>query len=67
MQQTFQVPDVSCEHCKSSIEGALQPIDGVTAATVDLQSKAVTVDFDDAVVQKDRLVEAINEAGYNVA
>lgn len=67
MRQTFQVPDVSCDHCKSSIEGALQPISGVNDATVDVAGKVVTVDFDDALVQKDRLVEAINEAGYDVA
>ncbi|HWC13198.1 MAG TPA: heavy-metal-associated domain-containing protein [Actinomycetota bacterium] len=67
MQQTFQVPEVSCEHCKSSIEGALQPVEGVASATVDVESKLVTVDFDDSVVGKDKLVEAINAAGYEVA
>lgn len=67
MQQTFQVPEVSCEHCKSSIEGALQPVAGVASATVDVESKVVTVDFDDSVVGKDELVQAINDAGYEVA
>lgn len=67
MQQRFQVPQVSCAHCKSSIEGALQPLEGVSDATVDVDNKVVTVDFDDAVVAEDKLIQAINRAGYEVA
>lgn len=67
MQQTFQVPEVSCAHCKSSIEGALKPLDGVHDADVDIDSKIVKVDFDDSVLGRDKLVEAIASAGYEVA
>lgn len=67
MQQTYKVPDVSCGHCKSSIEGALQPLAGVQSASVDIDNKMVTVDFDDAVVDSARLVQAIEGAGYGVA
>lgn len=67
MQQTYKVPEVSCGHCKSSIEGALQPLAGVQSATVDIDNKMVTVDFDDAVVDSARLVQAIESAGYGVA
>jgi copper chaperone len=67
MQQTFNVPEVSCAHCKTSIEGALKPLDGVSDAAVDIEGKVVTIDFDDSVVARDKLVQAIHEAGYEVA
>jgi copper chaperone len=67
MQQLFQVPEVHCAHCKSSIEGALNPLEGVNEAKVDIDTKVVTVDFDPGVVPQDKLVEAINGAGYDVA
>lgn len=67
MQQTFKVPDVSCGHCKSSIEGALNPLEGVREATVDIETKAVTVEFDEATLGEDKLIDAINGAGYTVA
>jgi copper chaperone len=67
MQQTFNVPEVSCAHCKSSIEGALKPLAGVEDATVDIDSKVVTVDFDDNIVTEVAVVEAIASAGYEVA
>ncbi len=67
MQQSFQVPEVSCAHCKSSIEGALKPLDGVLEATVDIDSKIVTVDFDDRLLDRSTVIRAIEDVGYPVA
>ena len=66
MQQTFSVPDVSCEHCRSAIEGALRPLDGVVTASVNLDDKTVEVEYRADVVSDGRLVSAIEEAGYEV-
>ena len=44
MQESFKVPDVSCEHCKSAIEGALRPLAGVRSAQVDVDGKTTIVD-----------------------
>ena len=63
---TISVPEIHCGHCKSSIEGALQPMDGVTAAEVDVDATTVTVTYDDAAVTRDAIVEAIEEQGYSV-
>lgn len=67
MKQTYRVPEVSCGHCKSSIEGALKPLTGVHDATVDIEGKVVEVDFDDSILGQDKVVEAIEGAGYQVA
>ena len=67
MQETFSVPDVSCAHCKSAIEGALRPIDGVARAEVDVDAKRVEVAYDEKVVSRQRLIDEIDEAGYAVA
>lgn len=67
MEATFNVPDVSCEHCKSSIENALAPVVGVRAANVDISSKQVAVEFDDEVTDRATLVRTIESAGYDVA
>ena len=67
MQETFKVPDVHCDHCKSAIEGTLQPLNGVEEASVDLDAKLVTVDYDDAVVDRVSVVRAIESTGYPVS
>ena len=67
MRENFNVPGVSCGHCKSSIEGALAPVAGVREATVDLSSKQVVVEFDEAVTDRATVVRTIESAGYDVA
>lgn len=62
----ISVPEVHCGHCVSSIEGALQPMDGVDDATVSLEATNVTVQHDDTV-SVEQLEAAIEEQGYEVA
>lgn len=63
---SISVPEIHCDHCKASIEGALQPLDGVAAAEVDIAARSVSVIFDEAVVSRDALLEAIEAQGYEV-
>jgi copper chaperone len=61
------VPEISCAACKTAIEAALNPLDGVHAAVVDIVAKRVTVHFDDALISHNGLVAAIGSQGYAVA
>ncbi len=64
--ETISVPEIHCDHCKSSIEGALASIGGVEDATVNIAARTVTVTYDDASVNHGDLVEAIEQQGYEV-
>lgn len=64
--RTITVPEIHCEHCKTSIEGALNPLRGVDRALVDIAARQVTVHYDDTVIGPQALVEAIEEQGYDV-
>lgn len=66
MQETFRVADISCDHCKRAIESALQPVEGVQRAEVSVPAKSVTVEWQPETVGRDRLVAAIEDAGYSV-
>jgi copper chaperone len=61
------VPDISCAACKTAIEGALGPLDGVRTVVVDVAGKRVSVEFDEALIGHDALVAAIENQGYAVA
>lgn len=67
MKTNFNVPEVSCGHCKSNIEGALQPLPGIEQAEVDIDSRSVEVVYDDSVIDRTSVVRAIESAGYSVA
>jgi copper chaperone len=64
--ETISVPEIHCDHCKTSIEGALTSIAGVQGATVDIPARTVTVTYDDASVDRGDLIKAIEQQGYEV-
>lgn len=63
-ETTLTVVGMTCNHCKASVESALNELNGVTNATVSLADNNVTVTHED--VATERLVEAIEEIGYDV-
>ncbi len=64
---TLSVPDISCDHCKNSIEGALSPLDGVEKAAVSIADRNVSVTFDPALTDLSTIVATIDGQGYEVA
>ena len=65
--RTLSVPDISCGHCKSSIEGAVGPLDGVELVEVAIDERTVAVDFDGSDDTYSAIVDAIEGQGYEVA
>lgn len=66
-QVTLSVPDISCGHCKSSIEGAVNPLEGVASAVVTIDDRNVAIEYDGSNTTMDAIVAAIDEQGYEVA
>lgn len=64
--ETISVPEIHCDHCRTSIEGALQPLDGVQRAAVDMRQRTVTVAYDDVTIDRQALIDAIEDQGYEV-
>lgn len=63
----LSVPDVSCEHCVRSIDGALSPLPGVESVQTDLATKTVRLRYDPSQTPMTEIEEALDEAGYTVA
>ncbi|MGH9012444.1 MAG: heavy-metal-associated domain-containing protein [Acidimicrobiia bacterium] len=63
MSSTYDVPGISCEHCKHAIEGEVGTLAGVDRVEVDVSSRTVRVDgpADDSAIRT-----AIERAGYEV-
>ena len=64
-EATISVPEIHCDHCKTSIEGAVGGVDGVAKAVVDIEAATVTVGFDSPATM-DAIVGAIEQQGYDV-
>lgn len=61
------VPDIHCDHCASSIEGAVGSLAGVDAVKVDIPGRTVDVSYDEDQVELEEIVTAIEDQGYEVA
>lgn len=62
----IDVEGMTCAHCESAVEGALHNLDGVSEAKVSLSDNNVTVEYNDTVVDRSKLAEAIENQGYDV-
>jgi len=58
---TLSVPDMSCNHCKMTIEAALAAVPQTGTVTVDLATRKVSVS---GTAPADQLLQALDKAGY---
>jgi copper chaperone len=62
---TFTVPGMTCGHCEASVKREVGSVSGVDIVDVDLQTKLVTVSG--AALDRDAIVAAIDEAGFDAS
>jgi copper chaperone len=65
-EKTFNVLDMSCDHCKAAVEGGLKELPGVERANADIARGTVEVSYDQSTVTTEDLKVAIEQAGYTV-
>jgi copper chaperone len=65
-QITLLVPDISCGHCKSSIEGAVASMDGVARVEVSISKRTVDIEYDPVQVDLAAIIIAIDDQGFEV-
>jgi len=65
METKFTVPEISCGHCKETIESTIKSLDNVETVNVDIDKKSVEVksssDLDLSLVSN-----MLDEQGYTV-
>lgn len=57
----FDIPDMSCGHCASSITQALKQLDASASISIDLPAKKITVQTTE---NRQTVAAALTEAGY---
>ncbi|EAF1144270.1 copper chaperone [Listeria monocytogenes] len=64
---TLNVEGMTCSHCEAQVTKALSEVNGVKSAVVSLDEGTATVEFEKGQVTEDALIDAVEEAGYEVA
>ena len=66
MEKTYEVIGMTCVICKGNVEKALNKLEGVKQAKVNLLENEVLVDFDDARISEEDMAKAVGDAGYTL-
>jgi len=57
---------MTCNHCVQSVTKALETVQGVESATVDLDQGSAAVKYDDSLVSLEQLTQVVQKTGYGV-
>lgn len=67
MEQKFSVTGMTCSACQANVEKCVRKIEGVSSVNVNLLSGSMKVEYDEAVVEKNKIIEAVTAAGYGAS
>tara|TARA_B100001057_G_scaffold489776_2_gene576726 strand:+ start:19136 stop:19345 length:210 start_codon:yes stop_codon:yes gene_type:complete len=65
MNVVFTVPEISCGHCKDTIESTLDNVDSIESVSIDIEKKSVEV-VSSADLDMINVSQLLDEQGYTV-
>ena len=63
---TLVAPDISCDHCKHTIETELATLAGIAEVQVEPSAKTVRVVYDQTLIAEPAIRARLDEIGYPV-
>ena len=67
MIQKYDVTGMSCAACSARIEKVVGKLEGVRTVTVNLLMNNMTVDFDENLLNHDKIIQSVINAGYGAS
>tara|TARA_B100000989_G_scaffold298915_1_gene291010 strand:+ start:6830 stop:7039 length:210 start_codon:yes stop_codon:yes gene_type:complete len=65
MNVVFSVPEISCGHCKDTIESTLNNVESIESVSVDIEKKSVEV-VSSSNLDMMNVSQLLDEQGYTV-
>jgi heavy metal translocating P-type ATPase len=63
----FDVTGMTCSACQAHVEKAVNALEGVSAVNVNLLRNYMQVEFDESLVNADKIIDAVVKAGYGAS
>jgi copper chaperone len=63
---TVVAPDISCDHCKMTIEKSVGGLAGVQSVSVAIEPKQVTVQYDPDAIAWEQIAATLDDEGYPI-
>ncbi len=65
-EKVIKVNGMTCGHCVETVTKAARDLGGVRDVGVNLETKEVTLNFDESLTPLEKIKAAINDAGFEV-
>lgn len=66
-KQKYEVTGMTCSACSSHVEKAVGKLLGIKQVTVNLLTNSMQVEYDEAVCNEEKIIEAVEKAGYGAS
>lgn len=66
VKETYPVIGMSCASCVKKVETVLNKTEGVMDASVNFASEKVTIEYDDEIINMDKLTDTVKSIGYEL-
>ena len=63
----YNVTGMTCSACVASVEDSVKKIDGVKDVSVSLLTNSMIVNYDEALVNNNTIIDSVEDAGYNAS
>lgn len=67
LKKRIHIEGMHCVNCAMTIDGTLEDLNGVRAASTHYARQTVDVEYDERTITLDEIVQAIVSVGYKVA
>ncbi|MGI5885452.1 MAG: heavy metal translocating P-type ATPase [Candidatus Spyradocola sp.] len=67
MQERYDVTGMTCAACSARVEKSVSALPGVRQCTVNLLKNSMVVDYDQAALTPEQIVQAVEKAGYGAS
>lgn len=66
MDKIYDITGMTCSACSSGIERAVSRLDGVKSVEVSLMGKSMRLDYDEAVLDEQAVIDCVLSLGYGI-
>ncbi len=63
----FNIQGMTCSSCSAHVENAVKKLDGIQKASVNLLSNNMEVEYDEKILNNNKIIEAVTQAGYGAS
>lgn len=67
MEKKFDVRGMTCSACVANVTKAVEKLDGVSTANVNLMTNSMKVNFDENKINDDEIIRAVEKIGYGAS